>query len=125
MDEFSNDWSASGKSFLLDLVVAHAKLIVEIRTMLEKRKSESEEVVPNKKRRSGGTRGPHVDWNQSTWGKMLLDPKIRSVSTREGRLFRRRFRIPFPLFRRIVTMCHERDLFPFKGKTLDSGKLVD
>ena len=93
--------------------------------MLSKRKSEAEASNPKKKRRSGGLRGPHFDWNQSTWGKMLLDPKIQIVSTREGRLFRRRFRIPFPLFRRLVTMCRERDLFPFKGRVLESGEMVD
>ena len=125
MDDFSDDWSALGKSFLLELVIAHAKLLAEIGTLLSKRKADSETAIPNKKRRSGGTRGPHFDWNQSTWGKMLLDPKIRLVSTREGRLFRRRFRIPYALFRRIVTMCHDRDLFPFKGKILDGGERVD
>ena len=69
MDEFLHDWSASGKSFLIDLVLGHAKLLGEINSVLSKRKSEAEASNPNKKRRSGGLRGPHFDWNQSTWGK--------------------------------------------------------
>ena len=43
----------------------------------------------------------------------------------QRRIFRRRFRVPFLLFRRIVAVYHERDLFPFKGKILDGGERVD
>ena len=39
-----------------------------------------------------------VDYWQTKWGKMLLDPNINNPNSKVAKLFKVRFRIPFLLF---------------------------
>lgn len=47
------------------------------------------------------------DWKTSPWYRLLNNPLTRDPITREGKLFRRRFRVPFVLFRKLYDMCLE------------------
>ena len=48
----------------------------------------------------------------SPWAIMLEDGYCKDPSTIEGRLFRRRFRVPYPLFEKILEMVKEEKWFP-------------
>ena len=50
------------------------------------------------KRRRYVRRQLNKDWWSTPWGLIILDPKILDIDTFEGKLFRRRFRIPGPFF---------------------------
>jgi hypothetical protein len=48
---------------------------------------------------------------------MLLDPDTADVTTRAGKKFRRRFRVPFPIFTELVQMCNREAIFSIKRKS--------
>ena len=51
-------------------------------------------------------------YNNSTWGQMLLNPRIKDPADRKGGiLFRRRFRVPFPMFEQIVKLVRDKKWF--------------
>jgi hypothetical protein len=41
-------------------------------------------------------------YSESAWGRMLRNPNIKDPTTVAGKLFRRRFRVPYPLFEDIL-----------------------
>ena len=45
---------------------------------------------------------------ESAWWKFLHRPGVADPRSRDGRLFRRRFRVPYTLFRRLVGLWHEK-----------------
>ena len=52
------------------------------------------------------------DWWKTSWGQMLLNDNVKDISTREGKEFRRRFRVPAPFFLEwLVPMCREKNIF--------------
>jgi hypothetical protein len=64
-----------------------------------------------KKRKS-----PNADSNMGNagdccWGRMLKNPAIQDPTSRAGKLFRRRFRIPFPIFQKLLDIAREKRLF--------------
>ena len=41
---------------------------------------------------------------ESTWGSILTNPRFKDPSDiRGGKLFRRRFRVPYPMFGKVIT----------------------
>ena len=56
------------------------------------------------------------DYWKTPWGVMLRHPDINNPTTKLGRLFRRRFRVPFPIFDEIlVRRCREKNIFDIKS----------
>ena len=54
-------------------------------------------------------------YDMSTWGRMLVNPRTKDpVDRKGGMLFRRRFRVPFPLFERLVEMTRANNWFSEK-----------
>lgn len=47
----------------------------------------------------------------SGWGRMLLDPSLKIADSYIARVFRRRFRVPYPLFVSLVEEINELNLF--------------
>ena len=48
----------------------------------------------------------------SQWGLLLNNPQTMDILSYEGRLFRRRFRLPFPVFKEIlIPKCEEYNIF--------------
>jgi hypothetical protein len=47
----------------------------------------------------------------TTWGKLINNPNVENPNSKEGKSFRRRFRIPFPLFKLIVQLCRKENIF--------------
>ena len=56
-------------------------------------------------------RTPYIDYEATPWGILLQNPDIGDPLTQVGKRFRRRFRIPHPLFRQIVEECESINLF--------------
>jgi hypothetical protein len=51
-------------------------------------------------------------YEMSCWGRMLVNPRSRDPGDRKGGvLFRRRFRVPFPLYERILEMTRANEWF--------------
>lgn len=51
-------------------------------------------------------------YEMSCWGRMLVHPRTRDPTDRKGGvLFRRRFRVPFPLYERLVEMTRSNGWF--------------
>jgi hypothetical protein len=47
---------------------------------------------------------PREDYNESCWSRMLLNPNIQVEDHRDGKLFRKRFRIPYTAFIKLVEL---------------------
>jgi hypothetical protein len=63
----------------------------------------------NKRRRKTTERADYWD---SVWGKMLKNPEIDDPDSFVAGKFRRRFRIPYPLFKDVLLpQCRERNVF--------------
>jgi len=56
-----------------------------------------------------------VTFEETTWGKLIAHPDVRDPTTKLGKIFRRRFRLPFPLFEHLVQVCTDMDIFKTKG----------
>ena len=59
------------------------------------------------------------DPERSVWAEFLKNPEVQDPSTREGKLFRRRFRVPYPLFEKIVAELEELPDFRDRTDALD------
>ena len=54
---------------------------------------------------------------ESAWGKLLLHPNVEIPTSVEGRRFRRRFRLPYPLFQYLVEICTRLNIFDLTNKS--------
>ena len=53
-----------------------------------------------------------ADCYDTEWGRLIRSKEVRDASTRQGKKFRRRFRVPFPLYwDHIVVICKEKKIF--------------
>lgn len=59
------------------------------------------------------------DYNNSSWGQMLKDERLNDASSKEAKLFRRRFRLPYTMFRYVVSECRREHLFPESERDTD------
>ena len=59
-------------------------------------------------------RSPKVlkNYQESNWAQMLQLGRCQDPSSKDGKLFRRRFRIPYPLFLEIVEVVRIKNWFP-------------
>ena len=49
-------------------------------------------------------------YTDSTWGKVLQDPLLHVPNARAPKLFKRRFRLPVPLFTHVIHQCVEKNI---------------
>ena len=58
---------------------------------------------------------PRPIYSNSTWGQMLINPRVKDPADKKGGvLFRRRFRIPYPMFEQIVQLVRKKKWFSEK-----------
>jgi len=57
------------------------------------------------------------DFWESNWGKLLRHHDIHNPRSVEGKRFRRRFRLPFPLFEYFVDICIRYNIFDMTNKS--------
>ena len=76
-----------------------------------------------KKRRTYYGRG---NWKESTWWRSYFSDNNthHDPNTRAGKLFRRRFRVPLPLFVEIVAICKASDKFSKKERDCCGNETV-
>ena len=74
----------------------------------------SDSTRPAKKRRqSNPMRSP--DYWATPLGLLMKDPRTEYINTRQGRMFRRRFRVPYKFFKDfLVPKCREKNIFDHK-----------
>ena len=64
---------------------------------------------------------PRPDYNQSTWAIFIRDPDIRDPAAPAGKLFWRRFRVPYPRYEKLFQMRLDMG---FKSESKDAfGRL--
>lgn len=51
------------------------------------------------------------DWWETSWGRLIRNPDVEDETTFWGKTFRRRFRLPFKLFKYVATICKEQQIF--------------
>ena len=51
---------------------------------------------------------------ETDWGNLIRHPDVCNIRTRMGKRFRRRFRLPFPLFEHVVNICKTQNIFQMK-----------
>ena len=66
-------------------------------------------VVKTRKKRGNGR------WDNCTWSDILSDLTYRDPSHYNGKTFRRRFRVPYSIFEKIVSICEETKSFEDDG----------
>ena len=77
--------------------------------------SHADDYFPLKKKSRQSKKRPNY-WD-SVWGKLLLDPNIENPNSGPAKKFRRRFRVPYPLFKDvIVPQCDEKNVFTGRNK---------
>jgi hypothetical protein len=74
-----------------------------------------------KNKRVGRT--PYIDYEAAPWGILLQNSDIGDPLTQVGKRFRRRFRIPNPLFRQIVEECESINLFEIEVNQIPQKRL--
>ena len=94
------------EKFVLDLINQDIKTLEE--------KLDSQDKIP--KRRRLATEDLTNFWD-TPWGKLIQHPDVRDPATKTGKIFRRRFRLPFPLFNHLVNLCQEHDIFETKRQS--------
>jgi hypothetical protein len=107
-DEALFDWVEDN---LAEIVGADKTLLEEI--LIDEGVLDQEQ--PPKKTRKSRIRVK--DWWSTAWGIMLQNPDIRDINTRDGKQFRRRYRLPANFFLDwLVPKCKEVNLFNAKRK---------
>ena len=65
----------------------------------------------NKRMRENTVKNKPSLW-ESNWGTLILDPRTRNPHSFMGKRFKRRFRVPFPIYMDIlVPMCKDVNLY--------------
>lgn len=68
----------------------------------------------NRKGQTGNARtnrGRTKNLWESGWGRLILHPDVDTKGSYHNRVFRRRFRLPFPVFKSLVQDCKEHNVF--------------
>jgi len=64
---------------------------------------------PTIRTRTTRRRSPNL-W-ETGWGRLLLSDAIKVPVSYEAKIFRKRFRLPYPLFQRFVAECNQANIF--------------
>ena len=69
----------------------------------------------NKKQRTYKPPGKSdVDYWSTPWGRLLRSENLNDVTSKNGKLFRRRFRVPFEVFNDLLFLSNKFNLFDIK-----------
>jgi hypothetical protein len=52
-------------------------------------------------------------FTDTVWGRLITDESVKDANSQCGKLFRRRFRVPFPVFELLVRLTKENNLFDY------------
>ena len=86
-----------------------------LRSALNKRKRVRRAFTLRERKKPEVPRDKHPDYWSSAWGQLIqrLASIVGgpSIDSRDAKLFRRRFRVPYPVYCQLIEMCIERKLF--------------
>ena len=95
----------STRRFMKSRAVRRALLRSEIKERIKEGRIQTRLFMPRKYE-------GRVNYDYSCWGMMLVNDRMKDPGDRKGgKLFRRRFRVPYPLFEQIVQMTREAGWF--------------
>ena len=57
-----------------------------------------------------------IDWSNTSWGLLINNIRVKDPESKEGKVFRRRFRIPFSLFEYLLELSEQYNLFGYRLK---------
>ena len=77
----------------------------------------SRNIAPNCHKRRRTIRETTLEFWESQWGKLLLNPNVGNHGSVEGRRFRRRFRLPYQLFQYLCELCARENIFDMVNKS--------
>ena len=85
--------------------------------------TENDEEVSKKRRKRYDT---HINFWDTDWGKIITNPNVNNPKTRAGKQFRRRFRMPYPVFQYLVKQCSDHNIFSsvYKSKIPIEAKVL-
>ena len=52
-----------------------------------------------------------IDFWETQWGQLISHPNKNNPRAKEGKTFRRRFRLPFPVFQFLLKQCKDYNVF--------------
>lgn len=78
-----------------------------------KKQREYESALASKKKRK---RKGKKNWNEGSLWKMIHDPDMNDPSSDVARNFRTTYRVPFPVFLKLVKKCNKHKLFGISGR---------
>jgi hypothetical protein len=87
MFEFTDDILMEATEFLLQ----HPDFV----DLIDDSSNPDTYIHPPKATRKRGKIRFSTDYSQTNWGKFIADPRVREPQSKEGKLFRRRFLVPF------------------------------
>ena len=77
-----------------------------------------DKTFPQKNKKKRVRRIFKKDLWKSSWGELITCSEVSDPRSYQGRIFKRRFRIPYGLFvDQIVPMCRERNIFGIKDES--------
>ena len=94
--------------------------------LLRKRRKRKDAIVNRVRRQRAKPeveRDKNPNYWQSTWGQLVK--RLASIEggpsilSRDGKLFRRRFRVPYQVYCKLVSMCIDKNVF---GKRVDRAR---
>lgn len=89
----------------------HGQIKKRLRSLLKRRSVLLEEVKKKRKFSPRKVEG-RPQYETSTWGRLLTNPRFQDPTDRKGgQQFRRRFRVPYPVFLEIVKMTRDSEWF--------------
>ncbi len=68
---------------------------------------------PEDREEDGSKPSPSPDYSATHWMRMINDAHLRIPGTRAAKLFRRRFRMPFPSFEKLLAICRQPGWFDY------------
>ena len=83
-------------------------LKLEEEIVIELLQLQNDDLKPTKKRKRNIT---EPNFWESQWGLLITNKNVRYPQSKEGKLFRRRFRLPYPLFQYLASLCKEFNIF--------------
>jgi hypothetical protein len=114
-DHSLNEWIKDGfpKWFVENIVIPED--IEEDKAKEKKENNNNNNNNNNKKKRTYKPPGrSYIDYWETPWGLLLRNPNVGNINSKEGKLFRRRFRVPFEVFNDLLFLTNKFNLFDIK-----------
>ena len=82
---------------------------------LSESSSDQEETVRRKTRNYKPPGKSKIEdyFSETVWGRLISDESVKVATSASGKVFRRRFRVPYPVFEFLVKITKDHNLFEY------------